>query len=66
MRQRPWYARPELRLAAAVAALVIAAGAAGIAVIGAMLDTSNSREAAEALAAEIGLSVAPVGDRTNR
>lgn len=28
MRQRPWYARPEARLAAAVAALMIAAGAA--------------------------------------
>ncbi|MCH7738556.1 MAG: thiamine phosphate synthase [Chloroflexi bacterium] len=53
-------------ITASNAAGVIAAGAAGIAVIGAMLDTSNSREAAEALAAEIGLSVAPVGDRTNR
>ena len=31
MRQRPWYTRPEARLAAAVATLVIAAGAAAFA-----------------------------------
>lgn len=52
-------------ITASNAAAVIAAGATGVAAIGAMLDSSNPREAAEALAAEIGLSVASVGGRTN-
>lgn len=44
------------------AAGVIAAGAIGVAVIGAILDSTNPREAAEALAAETGLGVAAAGD----
>lgn len=44
------------------AAGVIAAGATGVAVIGAILDSTNPREAAEALAAETGLGVAAAGD----
>ena len=48
------------------AADVIAAGAAGIAVIRAILDSSNPREAAAALAAETGLSAASAGDGTNQ
>ncbi len=47
------------------AAGVIAAGASGVAVIGAILDSSSPREAAEALAAETGLGVASAGDGTN-
>ncbi len=46
------------------AAGVIAAGASGVAVIGAILDSSSPREAAQALAAETGLGVAAAGDGT--
>ncbi len=56
-------------ITAANAADVIAAGASGVAVIGAILApgaTSNAREAADALAAETGIKVAQVGDGTNQ
>ena len=48
------------------AADVIAAGAHGVAVIGAILDAKSPHEAAESLAAETGLGVTSMSDGTNQ
>ncbi len=45
---------------------VIAAGAAGVAVIGAILGAETPRAAAETLATEAGLKVAAAEDKTNQ